>query len=174
MRITISIIADLISTNIHFTKGILSGVCDLTHIALSVNSHCAYRFISGQYIPTIFQYLLAERPYCRHFMSSFESKKIVHCGLCNFKARRDVMKTRNFPMVHRGNFNKMWTSNHQLPPLPDLPPKEAADEEIINEKKDTAEEKVEIEERWACSLASAVILQLRWHHLRKLCTISTM
>ena len=54
----------------------------------------------------------------------------------------------------------MWTSNHQLPPLPDLPPKEAADEEIINEKKDTAEEKVEIEERWACSLASDTTVEV--------------
>ena len=73
-------------------------------------------------------------------MSNFESKSSVHCGLCNYIARRDKMKTRHFPMTHHGklyskkgeqqisfkDFQKnVGTSNAQLPSLPEFPPREA-------------------------------------------------
>ena len=101
-------------------------------------------------------------------MSSFESKKIVHCGLCNHSARRDVMKTRHFPMTHRGKLfiekgeqqisfkdfqNDVGTSNAQLPALPELPPREAIGEIDNIEKVDTAKENINIEERGAYSIS---------------------
>ena len=101
-------------------------------------------------------------------MSSFESKKIVHCGLCNYSARRDVMKTRHFPMTHlwklyieKGeqqisfkDFQKnVGTSNAQLPALPELPLREAIGDVDNIEKVDTAKENINIEERGAYSIS---------------------
>ena len=129
---------------------------------------CPYEVICGRDNSTIFDYLVAERSSGEQVMSSFESKKVVHCGLCNYSARRDVMKTRHFPMTHRGklyiekgeqqisfkDFQKnVGTSNAQLPALPELPPREAIGDVDNIEKVDTAKENINIEERGAYSIS---------------------
>ena len=78
------------------------------------------------------------------------------------------MKTRHFPMTHRGklyiekgeqqisfkDFQKnVGTSNAQLPALPELPPREAIGDVDNIEKVDTAKENINIEERGAYSIS---------------------
>jgi hypothetical protein len=53
-------------------------------------------------LPHLVYHLVAETSLGEQVISSFESKKIVPYGLCNYSARRDVMKTKHFPMTHRG------------------------------------------------------------------------
>ena len=86
-------------------------------------------------------------------MSCFEFKKSVHCGLCNYSARRDEIKTRHFPMTHHGKlYNKrvsnksplkifkknVGRSNAQLPALPEFSPREAIGDVDNIEKDDAA------------------------------------
>ena len=117
---------------------------------------------------------------CHHIMFAFflSSKKIgqsggaslwiVHCGLCNYSARRDVMKTKHFSMTHCGQLyiekseqqisfkdfqKKFGTLNAQLPALPELPPREATGDVVNIKKDDTAKENINIEERVAYSIS---------------------